>query len=92
MSLELADYGEVSIEQEEMVPESFFEDKEPEDETFEPTGNEGVNAERQYADSQAIVVWPRSQRWKIVTNNDTSRMVQYLSKACEKGTNDSEPR
>ena len=62
------------------------------DETFEPTGNEGCHAERQYADSEAIVIWPRSQRWVITTNNDTSQMCEYLRRACEEDGPDSEPK
>ena len=92
LSLSLSSYGDVGVdESEEVIPEDFFEDLEPDDETFEPTGNEGINAERQYADSEAIVVWPRSKRWMIVTNNNISRMCSYLLKACSKGTSDSEP-
>jgi hypothetical protein len=70
--------------------EEYFND--PEDETFEPTGNEGVNASRQYADVEAIVIWPRSQRWKVVTNNDTSKMCACIYKACEEGFPVSEPK
>jgi hypothetical protein len=93
LSSYLASYGNVSIDdEEEVIPENFFEDMEPDDETFEPTGNAGVQAERQYADTEAIVVWPRSKRWMIVTNNNTSRMCSYLVKACSKGTPDSEPK
>lgn len=92
LSLNLSSYGGVSVEEdEEVIPEDYFQDLEPDDETFEPTGNEGIHAERQYADTEAIVVWPRSKRWMIVTNNDTSRMCSYLVKACSKGTSDSEP-
>ena len=43
-------------------------------------------------DAEAIVIWPRSKRWQITTRNDTSRMCEYLIKACEEGTPDSEPR
>ena len=68
MSLALSSWGDVEVETDEIVPEDYWEDKDPADETFEPTGNEGVHAERQYADEDAIVVWPRSQRWIIVTN------------------------
>ena len=50
LSLALSSWGTVGIDTEEMIPEDYWEDKEPVDETFEPTGNEGVNAERQYAD------------------------------------------
>ncbi|KAL7496125.1 hypothetical protein ACHAWT_005551 [Skeletonema menzelii] len=92
LSLYLSSYGNVSVEEEEeVVPADFFEDLEPENESFEPTGNAGIEAERQYADTEAIVVWPRSKRWVAVTNNDTSRMCSYLLKACSKGTSDSEP-
>jgi hypothetical protein len=92
LSLNLSSYGDVRVdEDEEVIPEDFFADLEPDDETFEPTGNEGIHAERQYADTVAIVVWPRSKRWMIVTNNDTSKMCSYLLKACSKGTSDSEP-
>ncbi|KAL7548481.1 hypothetical protein ACHAWF_011759 [Thalassiosira exigua] len=92
LSLELAEHGKIDITEEEMIPKSFFEEKEPDKETFEPTGNEGVSAERQYADSEAIVVWPRSRRWKIVTGDNVSRMCDYLVNACREGTDDSEPR
>ena len=92
LTLELDAWGSLSINQEdEMIPEDFYEDKEGE-ETFEPTGNEGVNAERQYDDENAIVVWPRSQRWRIVTNNDVNKMCDYLLKACTAGTADSESK
>lgn len=91
LSLQLSTWGRVRIADEEMIPGNFFESQDPE-ETFEPTGNEGVNAERQYADADAIVVWPRSQRWSIVTDNDTTKMCNYLLKACTKGATDSEPK
>ena len=93
LSLVLSSHGYIGVdEEEEVIPEDFFQDLEPEDESFEPTGNAGIQAERQYADTEAIVVWPRSKRWAIVTNNDTSRMCSYLLKACSKGTPDSEPK
>lgn len=92
LSLYLSSYGCVGVEEyEEVVPEGFFEDLDPEDESFEPTGNAGIEAERQYADTEAIVIWPRSKRWMTVTDNDTSSMCSYLLKACSKGTSDSEP-
>mmetsp|Transcript_14252 Transcript_14252/g.30354 ORF Transcript_14252/g.30354 Transcript_14252/m.30354 type:complete len:821 (+) Transcript_14252:234-2696(+) len=92
LSLDLSTWGSSSISEEEMIPEDYFEDQEPKDESFEATGNAGVEAERQYEDAEAIVIWPRSQRWKIVTQNDTSKMCQYLLEACKEGTTNSEPR
>ena len=91
-SLRLSTWGDVSISEGEMVPEDYFEDQEPKNESFEPTGNAGIEAERQYEDAEAIVIWPRSQRWRILTRNDPNRMCDYLIKACQKGTPDSEPR
>lgn len=90
-SLTLSNFGQVYLngEEQDMVDE-YFEDPHPE--TFEPTGNEGVNAERQYADVEAIVIWPRSQRWRVVTNNDSSKMCEYLYKACQEDGPDSEPK
>ena len=46
LRLRLTTWGTVSVDTEEMVPEEYFEDKDPKSETFEPTGNEGVEAER----------------------------------------------
>ncbi len=93
MSLKLQEYGNVgSINKEDMTPESYFDDKDHIDETYDSTGDGCADATREYANAQAIVVWPRKYRWKVVTNNDVSRMVKYLSKACEEGTVDSEPR
>jgi predicted 2-oxoglutarate/Fe(II)-dependent dioxygenase YbiX len=83
MSLTLQTHGNVPLSQEEeMIPEDFYEDKDA-DESFKPTGNEGVNAERQYADENAIVVWPRSRRWEILAGNDPGRMCDYLLGACK---------
>jgi hypothetical protein len=93
LTLTLSTWGEIEItdEEDEMLQEEeYFND--PEDETFEPTGNEGVNASRQYADVEVIVIWPRSQRWKVETNNDTSKMCAYVYKACEEGFPVSEPK
>ena len=93
LTLTLSTWGLVEITDEEddlLQEEEYFND--PEDETFEPTGNEGVNASRQYADVEAIVIWPRSQRWKVVTNNDTSKMCACIYKACEEGFPVSEPK
>uniref|UniRef100_A0A7S3VEI6 Uncharacterized protein n=1 Tax=Chaetoceros debilis TaxID=122233 RepID=A0A7S3VEI6_9STRA len=93
ISLDLSTWGSMNIdEEEEMVPPDYFEGQEPTNETFEPTGNAGVEAERQYDDAGAIIIWPRSQRWRIVTRNDTSKMCDYVLKACKEGTPDSEPR
>ena len=36
------------------------------------------------------MIWPRSQRWIITTNNNTSRMCEYLRNACEEGGPNSE--
>ena len=78
MKLELDTYGKISIDQSsELVPEDFYEGKEAEEE-FEPTGNEGVTAERQYDDEYAIVIWPRSCRWEVLTDNDISKMIEYV--------------
>jgi hypothetical protein len=91
LELSLSSWGKVGMSVDEMVPEDFYEDKDCET-TYEPTGNEGVTAERQYEDEDAIVVWPRSQRWTVVTNNELSKMLAYLQKACTPGTLDSEPK
>ena len=66
-----------------MIPPDYYENNNDYEETFEPTGNEGTNAERTYTDREAIVLWPRSQRWLIVTDNNLSRMVQFLTKAIQ---------
>lgn len=93
LTLQLIEWGDVPIsEEEEMIPEDYFEDQEPANESFEPTGNAGVEASRQYADAEAIVIWPRTERWKIVTRNTPSRMVDYLYKACDDNTPDSESK
>jgi hypothetical protein len=69
-----------------MIPEDFFEGKDPDDETFEPTGNAGIAAERQYRDEDAIVVWPRSSTWIVVTGNRLEKMISYLMLACSTGS------
>ena len=81
MTLYLHNHGGVSINREkEMVPSDFYEDKDPEDENFEPTGNAGVQAERQYSDEDAIVVWPKSRGWEVLSGGDVSEMLSYYSK------------
>ena len=91
MSLKLQSWGNVTVDAEdEMIPPDYYENNNDYEETFEPTGNEGTNAERTYTDREAIVLWPRSQRWLIVTDNNLSRMVQFLTKAIQPGHRDSE--
>lgn len=60
-----------------MIPSDFYDDKDPEDENFEPTGNAGVQADRQYSDEDAIVVWPKSRGWEVITDGDISKMITY---------------
>eukprot|EP00501_MAST-03F_sp_TOSAG23-6_P002356 GSMAST32.ASY1.ANO1.2461.1 assembled CDS len=80
MTLELEEHGQMDIDAEkEMIPPDFYENNTDYVEEFEPTGNEGVNAERQYTDKEAIVVWPRSQRWIVLANNKVDRMIELLS-------------
>jgi len=80
MNLILSEYGKVPIyAEDEMIPNDFFENKAPADETFEPTGNEGVNAERQYSNEDAIVIWPRSRRWEVLAGGNVEKMIEYVS-------------
>ncbi len=81
MRLVLDRYGEIGISSSwpsEMIPEDFFEDKDPEKEFYLPTGNEGVTAERQYTNS-AIVVWSRSRAWEVLTEGNIGKMIKYVS-------------
>lgn len=81
--LTLSNYGEVDIDREkEMIPSDFYDDKDPEDENFEPTGNAGVQADRQYSDEDAIVVWPKSRGWEVITDGDISKMIAYYEEHC----------
>lgn len=81
MTLTLDSYGTISIDQEEeMVPPDFYDNKDPEEENFEPTGNAGVQAERQYSDEDAIVVWPKSRGWEVISDGNVSKMISYYSK------------
>ncbi len=86
MILTLDSHGEVPINQEEeMIPSDFYDDKDPDNETFEPTGNGGIHAERQYSDENAIVVWPKSRGWEILTGGDTLKMIEYFqNEACNR--------
>ena len=45
-----------------------------------------MNAERQYSDEDAIVVWPRSQRWVALAGNNVERMIDVLLKSCEQNS------
>jgi len=83
MTLTLSNYGEVDIDREkEMIPSDFYDDKDPEDENFEPAGNAGVQADRQYSDEDAIVVWPKSRGWEVITDGDISKMIAYYEEHC----------
>lgn len=79
MRLELDNHVQVPFNQkEEMVPSVFYEDKGPDDETYEPTDNEGIHAERQYSDENAIVVWSKAKGWEVLTGRDTLKMIEYF--------------
>ena len=94
LSLRLSSWGNVSLSTEEGEPlKEYYGNQEPESETFEPSSrlNRG-DGERQYTDADVIVIWPRSHRWKIATNNEPSRMCKYLLKACEESGPNSDPR
>lgn len=82
LSLSLGSHGCLSVSHEEIIPEDYWDEKDCEGETFEPTGNEGVNAERQYSDQDAIVVWPRSQSWVVLADNNLTRMCNLLLESC----------
>lgn len=63
-----------------MVPEDFFDEKEPDEETFEPT-------EQQYSDEDAIALLPRSKTWVVVSaGNKIDKMILYLMTACLTGS------
>ena len=50
MTLTLSNHGEISIDRKkEMVPPDFYDGRDPEEESFEPTGNAGVEADKQSA-------------------------------------------
>ena len=34
------------------------------------------------------LIWPRCERWNVVTNGDTSMMCKYLLNECEEGASD----
>ena len=88
ITLSTDEYGELKISQEEEVlPEGYFDDLEPADETFEPTGNEGVQAERTYDTQSCIVIWPRSARWIVTTDGNVDAMADYLLDATKKKSN-----
>ena len=87
LSLVLSNWGSSDINGEvEMVPpaEDYFEDKDS-NETFSGNDMDGPLGSRQYSDASAIVIFPRSQRWAIATNNNASRMCDYLMKAVAEG-------
>jgi hypothetical protein len=50
MTLTLSNHGKISIDRKkEMVSPDFYDGRDPEEESFEPTGNAGVEADKQSA-------------------------------------------
>ena len=82
LTLTLLNNVQLSVTSEEIVPEDYLDNAELIDETFEPTGNEGVNAEREYSDKGAIVVFPKSQRWATLADYDGNKMSKTLLSHC----------
>ena len=94
-TLHLSNYGDTDLSYSETdMLEDHFDGEEPTCMNFEPHDydDDCITATREYEDERAIVIWPRSRRWALTTNNDTSKMCKYLLRACEEGTLDSESK
>ena len=78
---EQVDFGELSFDQDEVVPEDVLNEMDPDEEDCqEATGNEGATMERWYHRA-ALVVWPKHQRIAVL---GVQRMITHLKMAIDK--------
>ena len=73
----------IVLDKECLVPEDFFDDRDPDDEDVHVTGNEGVTVDKQY-NWAAILLWPSKNR---IQNLGLENVVHVLKEDVQKHPN-----
>lgn len=67
----------------EIEPSDFIDGWKVADESFEPTGNAGVEAERTYAPTTVVIVWPTAVDWLVRSKGDNQALLDHVVSAIQ---------